>query len=325
MAHTTIQSNAALTAGLRATLNTTYKQNYDGVLKNLADVVALDLPSDKRTEIYALHRTMPYPAHWRRGDAIPVEATDTLSYQLTNLRFGKGIEWEEDDRKDNQIADLFTEAQQLGANFASLPSRMFAEVLAGSASLLPNIPNSPDGAALFSATDGASAARFGVSGGNIITGTGVASAATIVTDFFSAVVRQSQFLNTKGQPYFEPDVSTESYTVYFGVANTKFFTEAFVSLRPQGSSAAPSNIIIANGVTVRLVPTQRITDNDWYVFRADSPVKAVFTQLREGLTQRVQTPDNSDKARTTAVEGVYFKWRGAIGVNVPFAAVKVNN
>lgn len=324
-----ILTGETLAAGLRSDMDHAYRQNWDGTLKNLGDVMQMDVPSSRRTETYAARRSMPYPDRWERGEPIPTEGTDSYSYPVTNYRFAKAIEWEIDDRKDNQVGDLFNDAQALGRNFASIPTRAFIELLTAVASLLPAIPNAPDGGALFSATDGGGNDRFGLSGGNLETGGGVASAAAIQTDFFDAVVRFHRFLNSKGQPYFEPDLASERYVIYFGAANEKVFTEAFQTMLvhsvQSSTGAAVSNVVLASGAQVRLVPTSRITDNDWFIFRADSPIKALFHQNREGLQSFAQTEENSDIARKSGREGLHFKARMGFGVNPPFAAIKVNN
>lgn len=328
MAGSVILSGNTLAAGLRADFDRTYQQSYAGVEASLGTMMELNIPSDKRTELYALHRTMPYPERWDLGSPIPTEGTDSLTYSVTNYRYAKAIEWERDDRMDNQIGDLFAKASRLGENFASLDSRIFIELLTGTASLLPAIPNAPDGAALYASTAGG-AARFGLSGGNIETGGGVATTAAIISDFFDSIERFGGFQNTKGQPFFEPDVASSEYVVYFNVANTEIFTQSFKTVAVHSvvstTGARVDNVILASGVQVRLVPTQRITDNDWFIFRTDAPVRPLFCQQREGLRQSVATEENSDVARNTGVESIQFVVRKGYGVNVPFATVKVNN
>lgn len=330
MAGPVILSGSTLAAGIRDDFDRTYQQTYDGVEASLGEVMQLNVPSDKRTEIYGMHRTMPYPERWDSGnEAIPEEGTDSLSFSITNYDYAKRIKWRRNDRQDNQVGDLRGKAEQTGRNFASLDSRVFIELLTAAATLLPAIPNAPDGAALYSATDGASADRFGISGGNIITGTGVATSGAVEADFFNAIERFGQFLNTKGQPYFEPDVASERYTIYFGIANTGVFIQAFranlVHSVATSTGAGVTNVIMASGAQVTLRPTSRITDNDWFVFRGDSPVRALFSQMREPLRAAEATEDNSDTARDTGVEYVQWVERKGFGVNVPFATVQVNN
>src|SRR5262245_18265021 len=101
-----ILTGETLAAGLRSEFDNAYKPGWDAVLKNLGDVMQMNVPSTRRTETYAARRTMPYPERWERGEPIPTEGTDSYSYPVTNHRFAKAIEWEIDDRKDNQVGDL---------------------------------------------------------------------------------------------------------------------------------------------------------------------------------------------------------------------------
>jgi len=327
MAGPIIRTGETLVAGIRSDFWNTYHTDFDGVLQNLGDVMLLGVTSDKRTEIYGLRKTMPYPELWPLGDPIPEEGTDSIQFSVTNFRYAKRIKWQRDDRSDNLVGDLAGEARTLATNFLSLPSRFLAEILEGSASLLPAIPTCPDGAGLYSATDGASADRFGVSGGNIVSATGV-TASAILTDFYSAITRIALFLNSKGQPYFEPDVANEAYIIYAPVTLAKAFTEAFqgplIHSVESSTGAAVSNAVMVSGVQVTFRFSSRFTTNDWWVFRKDAPVKAVFLQEREPIREAFATEENSDWSRTTGEEYVQFIQRLGVGLNVPFATCKVN-
>lgn len=332
-----IPTGSTIAAGIRDDFMATYEPAFKGVLDSIGDVMRLDVPFNHRTETFGMHETMPYPERFDEGnESIPEEGTGSKSFSVTTYDYGKRVTWRVKDREDNKIGDLRAKASMLGEHFASLPSRVFIELITGSASLLPAIPNAPDGAAPFSTTDGAGADRFGVSGGNIVTGGGVTTSALITTDFFSAVSRFGRMLDVKGQPYWEPNVLRERYVVFYNVANIEKFTQAFAALSVHstiaGSSttnvqtgAGVSNIILASGVQVTLRPTSRITDNDWLVFRADSGIKPFFMGTRRALEMSEATKDNSDTTRDIAKEYVQFTSRLAFGVNVPFAAVKVNN
>lgn len=332
-----LMSGSTLAAGIRDDFQKTYEPTYNGVLESLGEVMQMDVPFNHRTETFGMHETMPYPERFDEGnEAIPEEGTGDNSFSVTVYDYGKRINWRKKDREDNKVGDLRGKAQILGTHFASLPTRSFIELILGSASLLPAIPNAPDGGAPFSATDGASADRFGVSGGNITTGTGVATSGAIETDFFTAIARMATFQDKKGEPYWDPNILDESYVVFFNVANVKVFAQAFkatavlqhvagTSTTDTSTAAGVSNVVLSTGVKVELRPTSRITDNDWFVFRKGAPVKPFFRGVRRPLTMAEATEDNSDVARTSGKEYVQYTCREAYGVNEPFAAVKVNN
>lgn len=325
----TVLTGATLTAGIRSDFQDTYRQTYDGVLDDLATVMAMGIPSNKRTEIYGLRRTMPYPRLWLNGDPRPQAGTDSKQFSVTNFDYAVRVQWNRNDRMDNLVGDVMADAGAAGTHFASLNTRFQIELMTATADLLPAIPNAPDGAALYAATAEGSA-RFGVTGGNIFTGTGVATSPAIQADFFAAIAQQGAFLNTQSQPFFENETKQESYTVYYGVDNQEVFLQAFIAMIVSGGTPATaggvSNVILASGAAVRLKATSRLNGlDDWFIFRDDAPVKATFVQDREALRAVSATEDNSDEARNAKVEYVDFTSRLGVGVNVPFATIKVNN
>jgi len=330
MAGPTILTGQTLTAGIRSDFWNQFQSTTDGVLERLGDMMKLDVPSNKRTEIYGARRGMPYPEQWPQGDPIPQEGTDSVQISVTNFQYGKRIAWHRNDRMDNLVGDLFGEAQLLGSHFASLPSRLFIEVLTASANLLNAIPTCPDGQALYSTTsDGASADRFGVTSGNLLTGTGVTTTAQIQADFYSGLEQFALFQDTKGQPFFEPDVNNMSILIYAAVADSKIFSESFnshlVHSVVSATGAAVSNVILNSGVPVEFRFTPRLATGDWYMFRKDAPVKAIFTQRREPLREAVATEENSDSARDTGNEYIQFVERLGIGLLEPYATLKIDN
>lgn len=325
-----ILSGSTLAAGIRDDFDRTYQPTFDGVLRQLGRVMQMDVPLNHRTETFGMHETIAYPERYDEGnEAIPMEGTSSNSFTVTAKSFGKRVRWRRIDRVDNKVGDLRAKAQMLGGHFASLDSRVFAEFLNNSASLLPAIPNAPDGAALFSTTNGASAARFGRTGGNIVTGTGVTTSSQVEADFFSALDAFAQFQDKKGQPYYEADAGSSSYTIFAASADRKVVTQALkadvVHSVQATTGAGVSNVIIASGESVTVVFTARLATGDWYIFRDDAPVKAVFSGVREPLRFAEATEDNSDEARTSGIEYVQWSVRKAYGLNVPFAAIKVNN
>jgi len=332
-----LMTGSTLAAGIREDFERTYFPEFDGVQEFLTDAMQMDVPFNHRTETFGLHETAPYPERFDEGnETIPMEGTGDKSFTVTVYDYGKRINWRKKDREDNKVGSLTAVAEGLGKHFASLDTRIFFEFVTGSASLLPALANAPDAAALYSATDGDSAARFGRTGGNIYTGTGVATSAAVQTDFLGAIAGMGLFQDIKGQPYWEANVLNEAYTIFFGLANLEVFNQAFKAMTVHsvstgtdttdpGTGAGVSNVILATGVQVKIAPTSRITDNDWFIFRGGAPVKPLFMGVRRGLTSAAATEDNSDEARTSGKEYIQWTTRKAFGVNVPFATMKVNN
>jgi hypothetical protein len=318
---------SALTAGLQSTFKATYDRMYKGVQEKLGRVMSLKMPTKDLTSLFAYFEAAPHARIWPRGEVITSEEFEAIGFNVTTLDWGLRISWHENDRQDDKINGLFSRAQDGGASFAILAERVFFQILLAATDndLMPSIPNAPDGVAIHSATDGDGAARFGLSGGNIQTGTGVASPDAIRTDFFGAVSRFARFQDGKGQPLLDSGVVDQGVTLIYNAANEKVVAEAFKQSRTLQGGAAVTNIVLDSGLKVNLWPTQRITDNDMFVFLDGTPIKPIFELERMALRETFANMDNSDVSRDTGVEYLQWKARHGYGINIPYATVKINN
>lgn len=311
---------------VQATFLETY-QDVIGRNTKLGNAMALGMPSDKRKEFYGYFESPPTIDRIDRGESITEDSFKAISYSVENLTWGKAIGFHEDDLEDIQLGDLRQVARGLAKRAAVLPEQVFFQILQGSsnASLLKAIPTAPDGASLYSATAGGSD-RFGISGGNIVTGTGVATGAAVRDDFWNAVERAMQFQDTEGEPLLDDGIVDKGVTICFNAANLEVYLEAFVQTRSAESNAAVTNTVLEGykgGVT--LWPTQRISDNDAYVFFNDIGPKPIFEQVRQPPRLIDETRENSERARRYRIMATLLDMRAGYGVNVPYATVKINN
>lgn len=325
-------SGTDLALAIGAEFDQTYQQTYDGIDAWLSAVMDLDNPSTRRVETFGMLESMPVPELWRRGDPIPTEGTGAKRFSVVNYTYAKRIDWHREDREDTLIGDVLPRFRTLAERMALVAPKAATEIIVNSASLLPAIPNAPDGAALFSTTDGDSAARFGATNGNLLTGNGT-TAAQITTDFYAAVNQFADFQDTKGEPYFEPNIGGEAYTIISPVDLRKAMIEALraeivYSTGGATYAAGVSNLVQASGVNLRFMFTSRLTDaSDWYIFRDDAAVKPLFELTRRPVQEESALADsnNSDSTRNTGMEYVQYSKRCGFGVNVPFGAIKINN
>lgn len=335
---TQVLAGNTLLQGLRPEFAGTYQVRMAGVEKRIGDMMQLGIPSDKLTEYFAYFQTAPYPVRWRRGDPIPTAAFDSKQFNVTNYDYGRRIPWHENDEADDQLRALIPHVKTLAEHCASHPSRMLLQMITGATDddLLPTIPNAPDGAAIYAAQDGDSNDRFGVSGGNIITGSGISSSTDIRNDFFNAVERFGQFQDTEGQPLFPGEIMDGAFTVLYNIANSQVVNEAFKQGRTvqvvqnvggteNVAAAAVTNIVMDSGMTVRLNPTQRIGDNDMYVFAHGAPIKPLFQLIRKETEEDWGLRVNSDVARTNKINYYQVDFRQGYGVALPYGTVKINN
>ncbi len=333
-----VQSGPDLTVGLRNTFRDAYMT---AVNQNpaLAGCMEIGLPTDGRYEAYAYPETAPYPQRWKQGDGIPTGTFKYVGFNVPNFRYGIRIPWDVDDRMDGKTQSLYDQASSAGQHFATLVERLFIEVLTNTASLLDGIPTAPnDAQALFYGST-----RFGVSAGNIVSGSGVASATAIRSNFMTAVGRFALYQDTQGQPYFQGGELSQGVVIMYAPENEEQFRSAFSQgLTPHiiiGSAggnvvagqtavavAGVDNVVKTTGIPIELWPSPRITgSNDWYVFAKGVKHKAIFEQRRMSVTGTYATEQNSDHVRTVDQEYVQFKSRHGVGVAPPFAAIKVDN
>ena len=337
MAGQPVLAGATFAAGILAQALGTYKQMYEVSKKRLGGCMELDYPSTRREEIYAYMTNPPVLNRWPVGENMEAGTFKGVRYTCLNHRFAQSVSWNESDAQDDTLSSLLLTARGIGANAAQLDERIFFQILNGTTDtdLLPSAtPNAPDGAALYSATDGAGGARFGVSGGNIVTGN-IDSSIQLRTAYWTAMGQFRNMQDTQGQPLHDESVIDGPKILIYGAANEQVFREAFLQNQVAGIAdagadpsslniAGVSNLIHDSNQIPTLWSTQRIIDNDSYLFLENSPIKAIFSQLREPLREQIATMDNSDIARSTGISSVRFWLRKGVSPNLPYQSIQLN-
>lgn len=335
-----VMAAALLANGLRTEFVDTYMEIRNRMADSrLARVMDLGLGATNRKHQFAYPEAAPHMAHWERGKSIPMAAFDSTKFEVNVYNWGRRIQWHRDDREDDQTDSLFDNARTAGQSAALLPENFFFDLVTNSAGKLPVVPNAPDGVAMFNATDGDGNDRFGVSGGNIITGSGVASASAILTDYYALITRWKRMVDrtTDGEPLLTDSVLEAGILIVHAIEQTEVMEQAFRQLRqaadaPGGTGgAAVTNVILDTSRNVQLWGTPRLTvsgtDADWYAFLLGAPKMPTFYLDRQGIQehQALMQDNNSDDVRTTGMEYVQFDTRSGAGIALPFGAIKVNN
>lgn len=319
---------------MKPTFADMYKIEYETMIPRLSRVMDLGIPSDSETEFYGYRETAPYPQLWEAGKNIPSGNFKGVSFSVTNYFWAKRVPWLYEDRLNDKLKSLLSDVAEAGRHWATLPERLLFQVLTGTTDpeLLPAIPLAPDGASMFATTAGGSA-RFGVTGGNIVAGSGVSTSEAVRLNFYQATSQQRRFLNTQAQPLLPDTAYNEGYTVMYNANNDYAFRRAFQqgrTIESQSTSETPAgaavtNVILDAGIRVTLWPTVRITDNDWFIALNGVSQKALFEQTRQALQEDYAFFDNSDHVRDTREEYAQWMSYGSVGVRVPYAMMKVNN
>ncbi len=325
-----VQADASQIPGILAEFATTYERTITESNERLEMAMRRGIPSDKRAEIHFYFESAPHVVRWVKGANRPMGGFRGIQWEVENLDWGRGIEWHANDADDDLTGSLVTRARDLALSFGILDERVFFQIITAGADndLLPAIPNSPDGAALYNATDGSGAARFGVTGGNVVSaGAFVATADDVQGDYFTGLSRGRSFQDTDGQPMIPEDQLESNVLVVYNTANEKAFKEAFDQRIHQsaGGGAGVSALIIDSAFGVRTWPTSRIGDDDWFMFFGAMRHRSIFSQSRQEPREVVTTMDNDSEAKRTKIEGIGYDSRRGYSVSAAFQTVHINH
>lgn len=323
----TVLAAEALARGLKTEFVDTYKSYAPASEAKVGMVMDLSVPSDKATELYAYFESAPHPRRWPMGEDRGTEGFRARDFSVANYDWTAGVSWHENHEQDDQTKSLVEQARDAGQNFGLLPERcLFQYLLAATdLDLLPALQNAPDGAALFSATDGAGNARFGVTGGNTMTGAGLNGAA-IRSDFFRIKARATAAQDTKGQPFLPQDLLDE-WVIIYSSTYEEAFLEAFQQALtiPAAGGGAASNVALLAGLKFHLWSTPRITSGNWFLRLVKVRKKSLFRQVRQELRDNVEDFTNSDLVRRTKVKSLFWDARFGIGLGLPIDWWRVTN
>lgn len=320
----------AFRADLQTTFVTTYEKSMAASPK-LSAVMALDVPSDKRQEVYGYPESVPTLDRWERDTPIPREESRVVTYTVYNDDWGKAFEYHENDLDDMKLIEGRTWARGLAKRAVQVPERVAFQLLDSTtnAKLLPSIPLAPDGAALFAATAGG-AARFGYTGGNIVTGGGYSGAA-IRSDLMGKVLPAFfGFQDTKGEPLLDISKIETRIVIIANSAYYEGFSEAFKQAvtRSDGAngSAGVTNIVMDSGLSIELWLTQRKAATSWVALAPNaSDQPPLLWQKRAAVRTIDEDRTNSDRARNTKQCAFQVDFRAGAGINLPFTAIQVDN
>lgn len=327
MALNPVLATEALARGLKTKFIETYKLNAVGSEAKVSQVMDLSEPSDKSAELYAYFESAPKARRWPRGEDRGTEGFRARSFEVPNYDWTAGVSWHDNDEQDDQTRSLVSQASDAGADFAFIPERVLFQYLnaATDLDLLPALPNAPDGAAMFSATDGAGAARFGVTGGNTMAGAGLSGPA-IRSDFFALKSRMTRYTDTKGQPLLPAELLDE-WVIIYGSANEEAFLEAFVQsiTKDIARDGGFSNVILLAGLKITLWSTPRITTNNWFARPVKVRHRSLFRQVRQEVRDNIEDFTNSDIVRRTKNKSLFWDARFGFGCALPYDWFRVTN
>lgn len=208
------------------------------------------------------------------------------------------IEWRDDEERDSRIVDsLISRVKDGAARLADFDEMALHDLINGSATYLhPSTDfNCHDSLPLYSASH---ATR---SGGNIVTGSGVASTSAIKADWFKVL---QAFREMIGRQWDDA---------------------RFLVVAPPQLKEVMANAFDAHSQNAELVIWERLSNNDWYVFLVGGAAVPLIKLARSGTKQREWNFENSEWASKTRMKGIGWDLRVGYGALNFSATVKVHN
>lgn len=328
----TIVASPSFRAGLKSDFLRTYFGRYDRLKPELEKIARVGIPSDKDIEYYLHWTSVRTMRRWIRGTTISSQVFRGVQFSATNYEWAGSVPWHFADEQDDQTKSLPEAVRSLAKRAAQVDERVFVQIMTGGtdAELLETLPTAPDGQNLFSTTNDGTAARFGITNGNALTGTGT-SEAQIRTDYHTAYSQFERYQDTEGEPLFSNSELMDGVVIFYPAGATLRERFAAVFQREvthsviSSTGAGVSNEILAAGDKVKLVPTPRLTGNTWYIGLLGSETKALFSQDRMAPFDFESDWDNSDVVRRSGYKDFSVVMRRGYGVAEPYGLIQVTN
>lgn len=324
-----------LTQGIKNEFTYAYEPVYKGVEAEIGDVIWWNATSDKISELYGGYDSPLHPVRWDPGNMIASKTILSKQYRVTNRDFGRRV-YLPRNADDDQTGGAETIARGLGRNWAMLPERIFYQYIqAGTDNdLLPAVPNSADGNALYLTTT-----RYGSSNGNVVSQTSTwTTVQSVITDTFSTIQRFVEFQDTEGQPYWDNMTIRSSGIKFFVGSSLTLVTQQAAknmltfhkidgtSTTDISTAAAATNTVMASGIPIEYIPSQRITNSYAYAFLKNLPVerRPIVRQIRKAMVEHIGNYETSDHSRDTGETYVQYDSREGWGSWLAIGTIRVS-
>jgi len=276
----------------------------------------------------AYFESAPIPRLWRKGEEVAGQGFRDVGWTIYVDEWEQKVTWRWTDAQDDQTSTLVDRAQDAGKGWWQRTESIIVQMLTASTDIngLSSVPNAADGVAAFSATDGASADRYGVVGGNILTGQSFSSGIGLRAAFMAARVRFMKMQDTVGQPLFS---NVKEFFILGSADDALAFNECFdqktvaQSVAGATSNAGVSNVLLDAGYTVNYMLTPRISSGTMFIVHKGAKTKPIVLVNRSAPQEIPIRMENSDEARKTGIEGTQFISRTGFGFGVCYGIMKV--
>lgn len=318
--------------GVRDDFVNSYKvQSMDRVKSQLAGLMKLELSVGARRERFAFPEATPKVSRWDSGTGITHRSFNYRQWEGEVQRWGVAMDWLKIDEEDDQLKALQSQAMDVAQRYAYLPWEVaMQQLLGGTASpdLLPGALLAPDGAAMYATVDGNGNPRFGVANGNVVGGSGVASEAALVKDFYAAGIRLHQFLDQAGKFRWRA-WQGQVVRIFAPQALREVFEAAFkrpgLSLATLGGATTAAGVGQTANVYVKdIVYCQELTGNSWFVTFEDLPAPLNYAE-RTAPELYVVTPQMSGPQAEQGMVSLYTNARAMYLLGPCDSTIKISN
>lgn len=307
--------------GLRSEFETIFRQRQRAMNARLGTIMRV-VQSDGAYEVYGVTGAVPKVNRWRRGTNRTQQGISEFLQFVENYTYELMVPWHEEDEEDDQTGTLVDRVREGAIRFAQLPDRAYIEIITQTASdVLPTIQNAFDGFPLYSNGGGT---RFSVTGGNIITGSGVALPSEVLFDLNAGIERFITFKDTEGEPRWVAE-DLVNPLVICSPALREVMLKALRGnlLENTVGSTAPSTNVFAN--TFQLWVNNRLTGNDWFINLTQTETKPVIMQVRRPLRVVQEDFSNSETTRRTKQKQLMWDARLSWAPFDPMTTIQVDN
>jgi hypothetical protein len=274
----------------------------------------------------------PNIAYWEDGDPIPSGNMDSFVGSIVHKAFAIKVPFTWDDVKYDRTESLREMAQESAKTTKRLDVRALFQFINNAVdnTLYPSVPLAFDGALMYAALAGG-ANRFGVSGGNIVTGAYMDSAAEALNGLTAAYNRACSFLNTEGQPKQSANALKRMVVIWpqqYAQVLQQALGQQITS--NDAGTAGVSNYILdgklmgigIGGFTIYPWITPMLTAKEFFVFFPD--VKRAFGRSDvEPLMEMPADFGNSDTAREYKQFSLNFHMLCGHYLPLPYGTVNV--
>jgi hypothetical protein len=322
-----INNYQSLQAGIRRELMDIWKQKYPIYRQQQEKAIRMLPQINLREATYAFKESLPFPNLWPYGMPRQYQTFKDKAITMAVVPYELTIPWSVWDERDDQLGDIRSHVQMAVERFLQLPDVLFAEYLNAAASLNPSLYNCYDGAALFSSVDGNGDARYGVTGGNIITGSGL-TAAGLITDLAQVQERALKMVDpTASKPLFAADDVKFNAMFVIGPpeANAVLQKVSNAEMIWQTGQAITSETNWLKGTFQWDLNSYLTTSKSLYVIVQHPFWKPVIFRGPEQVESIIADMTNSDRSREVNENVAYASIRCRMGPFFPATIFKINN